>query len=626
MKDFDESKSFDINDIIELYQIKLFIDNEIYLAKWTSENIDQVKCTCVKMWATIVRFCAGLNSDNIETQFLQLESWTIEERFWELVAINSVYKKVTEKVFDKILRGEKIVVRAILQQKKLVDYYGVVIREFLLTYDKTAEFLLSQFVEKHAGPKKDIYFPKSLSLEDREDILIRYLESEDPNLNYVRLIVNIKKQPELCISDKTRLKAQRVEEKQNEELLDKNGAVAFGIQVVFDESQLTPVEIRKEGDITIYSYGSTLLKESKGSLAGLAHFKSIFQYLNRQGCVAMTSKEADLGTMERVFMSSKNEYPESWAFRYNDMLSFVQLSLYEESVLKPEKKSVENLVQFFVSDFLSTGFGLDGFHFNLPSEGTTYFEKIRTLLAEFDGLLKQYKLHFEDGEIDEDLLNISSSPLFFNAIPSFATKKYCYQKENKLVEINHSLFSDQSLLNIVDSAEGHSDNLYELLEKQEVLYSDFKKHQKLRLSLLFEQKYLFVDHNGYLRVWDKNELFVLQQLYKEEVLSYWHYSAECRIIIDRMIAQDLLVVEDTLFNRLEQSYFNYYLNKREFTNGLDLRNSFMHGSNPKSEEIQKKYYYILLRILVLVVLKIHDDQVLRLKVMRLCESASKKQE
>ena len=85
-------------------------------------------------------------------------------------------------------------------------------------------------------------------------------------------------------------------------------------------------------------------------------------------------------------------------------------------------------------------------------------------------------------------------------------------------------------------------------------------------------------------------------------------------------------MEDTLFNRLEQSYFNYYLNKREFTNGLDLRNSFMHGSNPKSEEIQKKYYYILLRILVLVVLKIHDDQVLRLKVMRLCESASKKQE
>ena len=81
LKDFDESKSFDINDIIELYQIKLFIDNEIYLAKWTSENIDQVKCTCVKMWATIVRFCAGLNSDNIETQFLQLESWTIEERF-----------------------------------------------------------------------------------------------------------------------------------------------------------------------------------------------------------------------------------------------------------------------------------------------------------------------------------------------------------------------------------------------------------------------------------------------------------------------------------------------------------------------------------------------------------------
>ena len=113
------------------------------------------------------------------------------------------------------------------------------------------------------------------------------------------------------------------------------------------------------------------------------------------------------------------------------------------------------------------------------------------------------------------------------------------------------------------------------------------------------------------RIKDKNQLFILKQLYTEEVLSYWRYPEECKVIIDKMADDGILYFEDTLFNKLEQSYFNYYLNKKEFTNGLDLRNSFMHGTNPNSENELINLYYVLLRIIILTTLKIDDDLSLR---------------
>jgi hypothetical protein len=59
----------------------------------------------------------------------------------------------------------------------------------------------------------------------------------------------------------------------------------------------------------------------------------------------------------------------------------------------------------------------------------------------------------------------------------------------------------------------------------------------------------------------------------------------------------------------EQSYFNYFLNKREFTNGLDMRNSYLHGTQTNPEEIQEHEYayYSYLKLLTLILLKIEDD-------------------
>lgn len=79
-----------------------------------------------------------------------------------------------------------------------------------------------------------------------------------------------------------------------------------------------------------------------------------------------------------------------------------------------------------------------------------------------------------------------------------------------------------------------------------------------------------------------------------------------------MKTENIVYFESSLFSKPEQAYFNYFLNKSEFTNGLDLRNSYLHGTQANPEEIQKhKYaYFTYLKLLILTLLKIEDDLII----------------
>jgi len=65
-----------------------------------------------------------------------------------------------------------------------------------------------------------------------------------------------------------------------------------------------------------------------------------------------------------------------------------------------------------------------------------------------------------------------------------------------------------------------------------------------------------------------------------------------------------------LFTKLETDYFNYFLNNSEFGNALALRNEYLHGGKKGKDvngDIHKNNYFILLRIVILIIIKINDD-------------------
>ena len=62
-----------------------------------------------------------------------------------------------------------------------------------------------------------------------------------------------------------------------------------------------------------------------------------------------------------------------------------------------------------------------------------------------------------------------------------------------------------------------------------------------------------------------------------------------------------------MFSKPEQDYYNYLFNKSEFDNGLDLRNRYIHGTQNVKEELNKDDYFIFLRMMPLIIIKINEE-------------------
>ena len=610
--DFDELKKYDINDIIEFYQIKLYIDNEVFLPKWTQEEIEDYKTVLKKMWTVIVLFWQKINDSNLIELFESLECWTVQDSFWELTNNLSAYKQFTNKVFGSLITTHEVNVRAILYQDKIVKYFAKELRDFLLSHEETAELLLSQYVEKLDREWQDLFFPKSLSLKDKEDIISRYLDTENPNLNYVSLVLNAKKLEHLEVSVKTRRKAKIVEDKLSKEIFNQGSMIERGVQVTFSDVQDIPVKYSVNNNIEYFSYSTEIIFKIDHPSYYLSLFKSLFKYLDGQCGISLVNNQSELDIFETIFMSSKFEYKTGMQFTRNDHLSMAQLYLFENELTKKKGINIEYLIHYYITNHIETQFGLKGFRFNLPTAGTSYLEKIRMLLAEYDSFLRQYKLYCEYGEIDFGLFEMSSESYAFSQIPSFVNKKYCYLESKTLFSVVRMFFSDQSGLYYVESFKAKRYScLHDLILSENVSYENFLAYQKTGIDHLINGNFLHIDEDGFVRFSNTNQIIILKQLYLKGVLSYWHYSLECREIIDEMINENFLSTEGTLFNKLECDYLDYYLNDRKFTNGEKLRNKFAHGTNSDSESDIKNMYYILLRIIVLTVLKVDNDLYLK---------------
>ena len=88
-------------------------------------------------------------------------------------------------------------------------------------------------------------------------------------------------------------------------------------------------------------------------------------------------------------------------------------------VLSEFDKRLEDIFKWFFEEYLRDEFAVEGFTLSIPSENSTFLEKVRTVSSEIDSILRQFNLYIENGEIDRELLEISrNSPLIEN-IPKF---------------------------------------------------------------------------------------------------------------------------------------------------------------------------------------------------------------
>jgi len=482
-----------------------------------------------------------------------------------------------------------------------------------LTYSQSAEILLSVYEVKEEFAKNKRFIPKSLTIDDKEAIISSYLESNDVNLNYVGLIQNIRNRNDFKISDKTRLKAKRLHKSETEKFFSEKDGMKYGVSISFPEN---PTKIKDgfvdENLLAHYSYSLDFIKQNNNPYLLFQNFKYLFEYLDNQNRVNLVSKRSQLGLFERIMgVQSQNEYRGGTSFSLSEMTSQSQIIGYNK-VLSELGTSLEDILHFVFTIAFQEKFSFaKNARFSIPT-ATSYFEKVRLLAPEFESALKQFKLFVEDGSIDFELLQISSSPSAIKDIPSLNHNKYIYFNEDneEIVGCSNLFFSDQTLLEYVEPfKEEKYHTFFNLLANEKVKFTNYEEHQKPRLNYLIEKGFISIDTDDFINITNLERVLILKDLYDNEVGSFYHYSSDFQQEVQRMNDENIVDFEISLFSKPEQAYFNYFLNKSEFTNGLDLRNSYLHGTQANPEEIQthEYAYFTYLKLIFLAFLKIDDD-------------------
>ena len=87
-------------------------------------------------------------------------------------------------------------------------------------------------------------------------------------------------------------------------------------------------------------------------------------------------------------------------------------------------------------------------------------------------------------------------------------------------------------------------------------------------------------------------------------------------ILRKLISEGEIRVESSLLSESEWEYFDYVLNKSEFSNGLDLRNRYIHDTNSLDKRRQQNDYIVLLKMFVILVIKINEEFCLQYKISK----------
>lgn len=601
----------EINDVIELYNIWLFVDNGISMNSWPEETKQEI----LDYKVTVVAYFNSMDKQSWPELYHQI---AIEYRhyFWEIIDRFNISGLINSGTLTDALADNSYDLRYVLNRERLVKKYDKILAEFVRQNEHTPEWLLCEFVEENKLDNHEpMFFPASFTLKDREKAISDYLDLPEPNLNYVRLALEAKKDLNLKLSDEVVLKAKRVERKLNDRYFDNENGVHFKYTVSISGEQNKPlkwVEQDEEGN-PIACYSREIMLHFKG--AELLHYCIIgFEFLKGTGMISLVSKASDAGTFERLIgLTGRYSYPVTMAFRYNAAISLLQMEAMQ-NILHAEGLSIETAIRDYYERYLKERYGYPSATLSLPESTADWVSKCRILAPEIDSIAKRHDMYAKRGEVDEELLEISSDTVRVTSVASCVENKYYTIKgqPNELLRLFHLFFSDQSMLSFVEPyKEHHYSSFFQMLVKQNgrIPYKNYAQYQLRDIDYLIEEGYLAVNAEGNLFAVKQQAILLLKQLYEYHCFPTL-FLGECDVdFIQMMLEKEWIELDDHLLSVEERNYFDYYMYNSPFTNGPALRNRYVHGThvNPAQEHVHKAAYNRLLVLLILELLKIEDD-------------------
>lgn len=606
---FDDAKGdYTLDEIIEFYNAARFVECGVLPKDVSKEDEARYKVIAGKIREAVADFFNGITQATVAAKITKTNPHYHQDLL-SLIVKHKVIERVSAGDLLPLLRKSGVHVRELLENKYIVKEFDQDIRQLLIADVRNAELAMRKHLEQR--DEHELHLPNSLSSDDVHALLDSYIDSDDANPNYVKLIADANPKA-FGMDAKLKLKAKRKDKEWTDDFFENKstGGFKYGTDIAIANEQDEPLVLstNSEGIIRL-SYSKKWLEGHSSNEEVLANFVHLFGFMHDGMVLSLPSyKAAMTGLVERFMgVRGKDSYPTGIAFNLSEQRSFGQVFLYE-SFLQERGNSLEKVIAWFFDEYLSKRYGAEGFQYKPSSELSTYLEKSRHVFTEMESVIRQFSLYVEDGKIDKELLDLTSEQVRYRDIPSLVEDKYLYATDSKdmsLVQVY--LFSDQAHLGYINDSL-QSSTLFELLATKEVKVSDFQEYQRPQIDKLIELGILHVN-DDFVEFRNLSQVSALKVLFDYEAIGYNNSTEDIRAELDTMIASGWLTKKSSLLTDAEASYFNFQLNKSEFSDGYDLRNKYLHGSqaDKDDEKTHHNIYVIALKLMIAIAIKIAND-------------------
>lgn len=599
----DIDRLWTINDVIEFYNILRYIRIQRfakYIEQQTAINCEEYE---KKIHQKIGRFIGTHKGDFIKL-YDDLDI-TDTEDFLDIIEKYSLYKEICEDDFQAFLEKKHVHIYNVLKFKRITEIFDSSIKEKIKSDPKNVETIISKFLGE-----SNLYLPPSLTEEEILQLLEEYIDSSKANINILRNIIAFPTGKGLTIPDKIKLHAERKEKRETEKFFSEGTGFETSVTISYLTDLDEAIVFNGDGSTIDIKVSRKWIEANIDYPTLWNNFIHLFGIVDDKFRLTICAKKNDMTAFESLLRPVGDHlYSTSFSFDFREMYADAVIQSYIR-ILSSLNVRIEDLIEWFFCEYLRDEFQINNFIVKMPSEFSSYFEKCRAVLPEIDRIFKQYNVLIEEGEIDQELIQMSSSSVKSNGIKSFIEKKYAYPLNGWYQTASYLLFSDQSGIFYIPTKKEFR-NFLDLIIKDSVTKQDFKDYQVQKMQWLFENGLIYEDKDGFIKVFDVKSVYILKELYYNDVLNYWHYPEAIRTVIDEMESRGIVTFESTLLSRNEQDYLDFYLNKSKFTNGYDLRNSYLHGTNVYDEKQHQADYYSILKLLIIIVIKINDDLCLK---------------
>lgn len=601
----DSYKSIEsISDLFVFFNTLKYLDFETF--KSYIENNSTVNSIDFKkqLNAEIGKYLSK-NKKNIISLYDDVE-FTDADDYFEIFDKYKLYLDITFTEFVDLTQKENFFVLNVLKYQNVSNKFDSILRPILLNEPQYVEAILNKFLGE-----TNLYLPASFTESDTLMLIEAYINSSQPNPNYLKKIINFPNDRGLKITDIIKLNAKRRLKDENDKLFKSGSSFVYSIIFSSQPDLSESIKFKHENNNTEFILNLNWVKENLDFPTLWNNFIHLFGIIDKQGRILSVSKKNGHSPLEELFIPTGNHlFRTTRTFDYLEMFNSIIIRGYLGTLDKCGV-NIETMIEWFFKVYLKEEFFIENFEVNLPQKDTTYFEKCRTILPEMDRIFKQFNSLIDNGSIDQELIQMSSFSYMTNQIESLNLKKYVYPTDTWFENVAFLLFSDQSKIFYLPKFKGKYKNFYELITSEDINPTEFKQHQLLRINVLIRENIITEDENGFYKFSDIRLVAVLKELYYEDVISYWYFNKELRDVIDKLFNEGKVFFEETLLSRNEQDYFDFYLNRSKFSNGYDIRNRYLHGTNSNDIKQHETDYYAILKLFIFVILKINDDFIIK---------------